>query len=131
MPSPAVALAAASMSSKDSPGMNFDTARRTNGSFVPLARIHWLSEIFNRAVRAMLMRTLILSFGLRDRYRRLLGRGRERVQRSNSQQLRPDRAHDHDDRKRREAAADDRQRRAEQRRGGAAFERAELVREAD
>src|SRR5688572_4519806 len=54
MPSAAVACAATIMSSNDSPGMNFDTARRTNGNLVPLARSHWLSEIFRSTVRATL-----------------------------------------------------------------------------
>jgi hypothetical protein len=35
-----VAWAAAIISSNDSPCMNFETARRTNGSLVPFARSH-------------------------------------------------------------------------------------------
>ena len=56
MPAAAWAVAAFSMSAAVSPGMNVDTARRTNGALTPCSRIHWLSEILRRAVRARLMR---------------------------------------------------------------------------
>ena len=55
-PSAAWAVAAFSMSAAVSPGMKVATARRTNGAFTPCSRIHWLSEILSRAVRARLMR---------------------------------------------------------------------------
>jgi hypothetical protein len=40
MPSAAVARAATIISSKVSPGMNLDTARRMNGTRVPFSRSH-------------------------------------------------------------------------------------------
>ena len=43
------------MSAAVSPGMKVETARRTNGALTPCSRIHWLSEILSRAVRARLM----------------------------------------------------------------------------
>src|SRR5436190_6946455 len=112
MPSLAVTVAAASMSSKLSPGMNFVTARRMNGTRVPLARSHWLSETFNSTVRATLMR--LTSYCAHARWNRLLfgllgdGHGlvgfrrgfgadaiagrRQRMKRTNARQLRPHRA---------------------------------------
>ena len=56
MPSAAVARVAAIISSKDSPGMNFETARRMNGTRVPFSRSHWLSDTLRSNVRATLMR---------------------------------------------------------------------------
>src|SRR5258708_1113926 len=54
MPCASCAAAAAIASSRRSPGMNVDTARRTNAVFVARSRSHALVDIANRIVRAML-----------------------------------------------------------------------------